>query len=86
MVKEELSTIYNYKRAIEAIHDLEESIKKCGPRTPQLSGVSVRFIEGAFYKEEIDEQDHNMLLDRVATANDKFFHDCGCKVLSFANA
>jgi hypothetical protein len=82
MVNEELANKYNYKLAIDAIHELEEHTKRCSLRVPELSGVSVRFIEASFQKEEIGEQDHNMLLDRVSTANSKFLHDCGCRTLS----
>jgi hypothetical protein len=50
-----------------------------------MSGVSVKFIEWAFYNEEIGEQDRNTLLDRIATANNNFLHDCECKNLSLIN-
>lgn len=85
MTKEELTAKHNYERAIEAIRDLEEHTKKCSLETPQLSGVSVKFIEKALHTEEIGERDYNTLLDRVATANSKFFHNCGCNILPLVN-
>jgi hypothetical protein len=45
MVKEGLVAKYNYECAIDAIHGLEEHTKRCSLETPQMSGVSVKFIE-----------------------------------------
>lgn len=64
--------------SIQSIKRLEKLVNQCDKHSIKTAVTAMGFIKGAFYQNEISDEEQAKRMDMVSAMTTKFINECSC--------